>query len=218
MGSGSGAVIADGYIVSLNAYDNQIYCYGKGPSATTVTSPDMGIPLGSTVMIKGTVTDQSPGTKTAEVMAKSSNAEGVPCIADEDQQAWMEYLYMQQAIPATAKGVEVSLDALDPNGNFVHINTVTSDMSGFYSYQWTPEMEGIYTIIASFEGSKAYYCSYAETAIGVEPAPAPTTPIEPEPTEPTEAPFITTEIAIIVAAVIVAVALIVGFWFIRKRK
>ena len=30
--------IADGFIVGLNFYDNQIYCYGKGPSATTVTA------------------------------------------------------------------------------------------------------------------------------------------------------------------------------------
>ena len=33
-------VISDGFLVSLNLYDNQIYCYGKGPSATTVTAPD----------------------------------------------------------------------------------------------------------------------------------------------------------------------------------
>jgi len=32
---------------------------------------------------------------------------------------------------------------------------------------WTQEIEGKYTIIATFEGSKAYYASYAETSIGV---------------------------------------------------
>jgi outer membrane protein assembly factor BamB len=211
------AVIADGYLVGLNYYDNRIYCYGKGPSSTTVTAPDMGVPLGSSVVIRGTVTDQSPGAKSLAVMAKSPNEEGVPCIADEDQQAWMEYLYMQQEIPMTMNGVEVSLDAIDPNGNFVHIDTVRSDMSGMFSYQWIPEMEGKYTIMATFGGSKAYYSSYAETAIGVDPAEAPAQPIEPE--EPTaEAPLITTEIAVLIAAVIVALAVIVGFWFIRKRK
>ena len=128
----------------------------------------------------------------------------------------MEYLYMQKPIPTDATGVEVTLDAVDPNGNFVHIDRVTSDMSGMFKKMWTPETEGEYTIIATFEGSESYWASYAETAIGVGPAPSPYEPIEPE--EPTEAPFITTEIAIIAAAVIVAVAVIVGFWIIRKRK
>jgi hypothetical protein len=216
MAAGAGVFIADGFLVSLNSYDNRIYCYGKGPSSTTVTAPDMGVPLGSSVMIRGTVTDQSPGAKSREVMAKSPNDEGVPCIADEDQPAWMEYLYMQQAIPADAKGVEVSLDAVDPNSNFIHIATVTSDMSGMFSYQWTPEHEGKYTVIATFEGSKAYYCSYAETAIGVDPAPTPTTPIEPE--EPTEAPFITTETAIIAAVVVAIIIGAVSFYVLRRRK
>jgi hypothetical protein len=217
MGSGSGAVIADGYIVSLNAYDNQLYCYGKGPSSTTVEAPMTAVPLGGSIIIRGTVTDQSPGTKTTEVMAKSPTEEGVPCIADEDQQVWMEYLYMQQEIPMTMKGVEVSLDAIDPNGNFVHIDTVTSDMSGMFKKMWAPEMEGEYTIMATFGGSRAYFSSYAETAIGVGPAEAPSVPIEPE--EPTaEAPLITTEIAIVIAVVVVAIIGIVAYWVLRKRK
>jgi len=38
---------------------------------------------------------------------------------------------------------------------------------------WTPEAEGEYTIAATFEGSKSYWASYAETSIGVGPAPTP---------------------------------------------
>jgi outer membrane protein assembly factor BamB len=209
-------VMADGYVVGLNYYDNQIYCLGKGPSSTAVTASPKIIAKGNSVMIEGTVTDQSLGTKTTEIMAKSPNAEGVPAIADEYQEDWMEYLYMQQAIPAYFEGVEVSLDAVDPNGNFIHIDTVRSDMSGMFKKMWTPDTEGEYTIMATFGGSKAYYSSYAETAVGVGPAPAPIQPIEPE--EPTEAPFITTEIAIIIAVVIVAVIGIVAYWALRKRK
>ena len=37
---------------------------------------------------------------------------------------------MQKPIPANATGVEVTLDAVDPNGNFIHLGTATSDMSG----------------------------------------------------------------------------------------
>ncbi|MHA1542943.1 MAG: outer membrane protein assembly factor BamB family protein, partial [Candidatus Hodarchaeales archaeon] len=31
--------IADGYLVTYNAYDNLIYCFGKGPSDTTISTP-----------------------------------------------------------------------------------------------------------------------------------------------------------------------------------
>jgi len=210
----SNLALADGYIVTVDHFDNQIYCYGKGPSETTVTAPDTGIPLGSSVMIRGTVTDESPGTKSTLLTARFPN--GVPAISDEDQSAWMEYLYQQQPMPADATGVKVTLDAIDPNGSFISIGTATSDMSGFYSYKWTPEHEGKYTIIATFEGSKSYYSSYAETAIGVDPAPSPAEPIEPE--EPTEAPLITTEVAIIVAVAVAVVIGVVAYWVLRKRK
>jgi len=197
-------VIADGYLVSMNGMDNRIYCFGKGQTATTVEAPLTAVPLGSSVIIQGSVTDQSPGAK------------DTPAIADTDMTAWMEYLYKQHAMPMVT-GVPVTLDAVDSNGNFVPIATVTSDMSGIYSYMWKPEDEGKYTIIATFEGSDSYFSSYAETAIGVGPAPAPAQPIEPE--EPTaEAPFITTEIAIIIAVVVVAIIGIVAFWMLRKRK
>jgi len=40
--SNSGAAaISDGYLVVPNAYDNQLYCYGKGPSKITVTAPTL---------------------------------------------------------------------------------------------------------------------------------------------------------------------------------
>jgi len=199
-----GPAIADGYAVTVNAEDNRMYCFGKGLTETTVSGPESVQPLGTPVLIKGTVMDQSPGAK------------DTPAISDEDMSEWMEYLYMQQLMPTDATGVQLTIDAIDPNGNFIHIDTATSDISGLYSYQWTPEHEGKYTIIATFEGSGSYCSSYAETAIGVGPASAPTQPIEPE--EPAEAPFITTEIAIIAAVVVVAIIGIVAFWALRKRK
>jgi len=51
-----------------------------------------------------------------------------------------------------------------------------------------------------------------------EPEPTEPEPTEPEPTEPTEAPLITTEIAIIAAVVIASVIGIFSFWVLRKRK
>jgi hypothetical protein len=90
----------------------------------------------------------------------------------------MEYLYMQQPKPTNVSGVEVSLNAMDPNGNYVNIKNVTSDSSGTYSYLYTPNVPGQYTITASFAGSKSYGSSTATTAIGVSETatntPAPT--------------------------------------------
>jgi outer membrane protein assembly factor BamB len=200
--NGLGAV-ADGYVVTLNGYDNQIYCFGKGETGTTVAASPKISTSGSSVLIEGTVMDQSPGAK------------DTPAIADQYMSDWMAYLYMQQPCPTMVNGVEVKLETLDPNGNFYEIGTVTSDASGMYKLMWEPPVPGEYTIIATFEGSESYWRSYAETAVGVTEAPAAGGPIEPE---PTEAPLITTELAIILAAVIVAVAVLAGFWIVRKRK
>ena len=202
----SNLALADGYIVTVDHFDNQIYCYGKGPSETTVTAPDTGIPLGSSVTIRGTVTDQSAGAK------------DTPAIADEYMEEWMEYLYQQRPMPGDAQGVKVKLYAIDPNNNYEDIGEATSDIWGNYGKKWNPTIEGEYTIIADFEGSKSYGGSSDSTYMTVDPAPSAAGPIEPEPTEPAEAPFITTEIAIIIAVVIIAVIGIVAFWALRKRK
>jgi hypothetical protein len=122
----------------------------------------------------------------------------------------MEYLYMQQAMPKNATGVEVTLDTIDPNGNFVHIGTATSDMSGLFSHMFTPEVPGKYTIIATFAGSASYFSSYAETAIGVDEAP----PVSPPPEYPQPIDNTMTIIGATIA-IIIAVAL-VGVWIKKK--
>ena len=77
---------------------------------------------------------------------------------------------MQKPMPMDASGVTVTLDAIDQNGKFFSIGKVSSDLSGMFKKMWTPENEGEYTIIATFEGSESYWASYAETAVGVGPA------------------------------------------------
>lgn len=72
--------VADGYFVWFNLDDQQIYINGPGPSKTTVTTPDTSVPLGNAVMIKGTITDQTPLLK------------DTPAIADADQGPWMDYM------------------------------------------------------------------------------------------------------------------------------
>jgi outer membrane protein assembly factor BamB len=198
----NGIAIADGYLVVYNNYDGRVYCYGKSPSATTVTaSPKVSV-RGNNVLIEGTVTDQSSG----ETCLGKPTA-GTPAISDDTMSQWMEYLYMQQPMPTNATGVEVTLDTVDPNGNFVHIDTVRSDMSGMYKKAFVPEVPGEYTIIATFAGSKSYGSSYAETAIDVQEAPPPTAAPEKLAFPATENYVIGVGVAIIIAIAIVGLLL-----------
>ncbi|MBN1243958.1 PQQ-binding-like beta-propeller repeat protein, partial [Candidatus Bathyarchaeota archaeon] len=81
--------IADGILTAWNYYDGQVYAFGKGPSATTVTaSPDVSV-HGSSVMIKGTVTDQTPTGRRNINNEVQFTLEGTPAISDADMQAWM---------------------------------------------------------------------------------------------------------------------------------
>ncbi len=222
------AAIADGTIIGLNYYDAQIYAFGKGPSKTT--GPDTAIELGTPILIKGTVTDQSAGTKQLEQASRFPN--GVPAASDASQENWMEYVYMQQPCPADAQGVPVTLYSIDPNGNYQDIGEVTSDLWGSFGKSWVPPVPGDYLIVAEFKGSDSYWASSASTYVTVteapsvaqamEPelaAPAPTAPTQTEPTTPTaEAPFITTEIAIIAAVAVACIIGAVAFLALRKRK
>jgi len=191
--------IADGYLVGYNLYDNRIYAIGKGPSATSVTAPKLTITLGDSVVIEGTVTDQSMGSV------------DTAAISDEDIGEWMAYLHQQQALPSDAKGVTVTLDTLDPNGNFVHIGEVTSEMSGVFAHVYTPDVPGLHKIIATFAGSESYGSSYAETFMNVDPAPQATAPPDPTPAPPTDTYVMGFGIAII------AVVIIFGILLLRKK-
>jgi hypothetical protein len=186
--------IADGYLAFANYYDSTMYVFGKGKSQTTIDAPLVALNQGQSLVLKGTVMDMSPAQP------------NTPCISKESMSVWMEYIHMQNQIPANVTGVPVSIDAVDPNGNYVHITDVTSDMSGTYSYMWTPDISGKYTVTATFMGDDSYGSSYAETAVGVVQAPqasiAPTaTPIA---MPPFEMYFAGSTIAIIVAIVAVA--------------
>ena len=195
--------MSSGYIVINSIFDGRWYCIGKGPSATTVSAPQTVITQGQSLMITGTVTDQSPG------------AMGTPAISDADQEAWMAYLYMQQPAPSNAKGVEVSLDTIDPNGNLVHIGTVSSDSSGMFKKMFKPEVPGEYTIIATFAGSKSYGSSKAETAIGVEEAPQ-ATPAQTPASQSLADMYFVPAIAGLFVLIIIVLALVI-LLILRKR-
>ncbi len=164
----------------FNSYDQQIYSLGRGPSQTTVQAGPKSSTLGGAVIIEGTVTDISAGTNQNEQAARFPN--GVPVSSDASMKDWMGYIYQQQACPTNFTGVEVTLNVVDANGNYRTIGTTTTDASGYYSYAWSPDISGKYTVSATFAGSNGYWPSYQETAFTVLDAPATATPL------PTPAP------------------------------
>jgi hypothetical protein len=196
----SAGAIADGFATFMNGYDNQIYVVGRGPSATTVTVSPKVSTYGSSVIIEGTVTDIAAGTKQKEQAARFPN--GVPAVSDASQGDWMAYVYMQKPRPTDATGVPIVLSVVDSNGNYREIGTTTSNADGFFVFNWKPDIDGQYTVYASFGGSKAYWSSHAVTSFAVDPTaptPVPTaTPVQ----SPADMYFVPAIAGIIVTIVI----------------
>lgn len=190
--------LADGYIIANNLYENRIYCIGIGPSATTVTAPEITQTIGTPVLIKGSVTDQTPSLM------------GTAAASDESMSSWMEHLVQQKPIPADFKGVEVKLSAIDPNNNYCDIGTATTDANGFFSFLFNPEISGKYNVKATFEGNGGYGSSFATTAFGITEAPAVTPPPTQQPIDFTQIyiPVVGVGIAILVAIAIAVILIL----------
>jgi hypothetical protein len=202
---GTGA-IADGFATFFNGYDNQIYVVGRGPSATTVTASPKVSTFGNNVLIEGTVMDTSAGTKQPEQTADFPS--GVPCASDASMKDWMGYVYQQKPLPTNFTGVTVTLEVLDSNGNYRSIGSAATDASGSYSFVWTPDIPGKYTVVATFAGTNGYWLSYSETAFDIQEAPPATPTPTPLALPPTETYFAVSTIAIIIAIAIAVVLLL----------
>ncbi len=167
------SAIADGYLVAWNSYDAQITTFGKGPTHITVAAPQAGVELGKSLVISGSVTDISSGTKDNDRSARFPD--GVPCVSDASMSDWMAYVYMQQPKPTNATGVPITLNVVDANGNYRTIGTTTSTVEGYYSYSWIPDIPGEYYVYALYGGSESYWPSTAVGSFVVDPAPEATT-------------------------------------------
>jgi len=210
---GGTSPVASGYLVTDNTYDQQIYSYGKGPSQLTITAPDMAAPIGTSIMIKGTVTDISAGTKQKAQAANFPN--GVPAVSEASMSAWMEYVYMQKPRPANTIGAQVTISVVDANGNNREIGTTTSDTSGTFSFNWKPDITGKYTVIAQFAGSESYYPSSAQTSFAVDPAAPTATPTATQTQSAADMYFVPAVAAIII--VIILVGAVLALLMLRKR-
>jgi hypothetical protein len=96
--------LAYGTLMATETPSGYTYAFAKGETATTVAVQNDVYTKGNSILIKGTVTDQSPAQR------------GSPAIADASMTACMEYLHMQQPKPTNATGVKVTLTAIDSDG------------------------------------------------------------------------------------------------------
>ncbi|NLF89194.1 PQQ-binding-like beta-propeller repeat protein [Candidatus Bathyarchaeota archaeon] len=198
--------IAYGIMLSFNAYDNQIYAFGKGPTRITVDAPTVGVTTATPITITGTITDVAAGANQNMVSARFPN--GLPCVSDESMSKWMEYIYQQQPMPTDVKGVEITINVVDSNGNYRTVGTTTSNAFGSYAFTWTPDIAGDYTIMAKFAGSESYYQATAATALYASEA-------QPAATQmPTTAPsmadlYFLPAIAVVAILIVIVLALLV---------
>ncbi|MGE5533671.1 MAG: PQQ-binding-like beta-propeller repeat protein [Bacillota bacterium] len=212
-GSMDPVAISDGLLIVNNAYDTQAYAFGQGPSKTTVSAPQVGVTTTTPITITGRVTDISAGSQQAAIASNFPN--GLPAVSDASMGQFMEAVYEQQPMPRNITGVPVSFYILDSNNNYRSIGTTTTNALGDYSFTWTPDISGNYTIYSTFAGTNGYYSSSASTGIY---ASSPTTP---SPTAAqvsgfaTESTIMYAAIAIIVAIVIVGA--ILAMITLRKR-
>lgn len=202
---GGRAIIGDSIIATQDTYNQRVYAIGKGPSAITVSAPDIAAPFNTPVIVKGTVTDISPGTRDDAIDMRFPD--GVPVVSDDSMSEWMLYVYKQFSRPTDATGVPISIDATDPNGNYVHIGDTTSDGSGNFHFTFTPTMSGDYIVFATFAGSKSFYPTFTQTAMTVMEA-QPTASATPAPAQmPYELYTIGMGVAIIIAIAIAVLVL-----------
>ncbi len=167
--------IADGYLSVYDQYIDATTIYGKGQSTTTVSTPDVAVPQGTEVIIKGSVLDMSPAQP------------NTPCVSSASMATQMEYLHYGQPIGGiwgneTITGVPVTLKAIDSNNNLLDVGTTTTNgYYGTYSISWTPPNPGKYEILSSFAGDDSYGSSGASAGLFVNTAPTstPTTTTSP---------------------------------------
>lgn len=200
----NGIAISDGIGVVLNSYDNQIYAHGVGASKTTVTAPTVGVTTTTPITISGTITDISAGTQQQAVAANFPN--GLPCVSEESMSQFMEAVYQQQPMPTNTSGVPITLSILDSNGNYRTIGTTTSTAIGTFSYTWTPDIVGDYTVYATFAGSESYYSSSAAAAFHAS-QPATIAPVATSVPSAADLYFVPAIIGVIIAIIVVGAVL-----------
>ena len=213
-GAGTAFVVADGFATFMNGLDNNIYSVGRGPSAITVQAPLTGIVEGNNVVIQGYVMDISAGTTQSTQVADFPN--GVPAASDASMKDWMGYVYQQKPLPTNFTGVPVSIDAIDPNGNLIHIGDAKTNANGLFGSEWvTPNVPGKYVVTATFEGNNGYWGSNAQTTMSIQNAPSTTNSPTLPPTSNADQYILPGIISTIITIIVVGAVL--ALLMLRKR-
>jgi outer membrane protein assembly factor BamB len=195
--------IANGYLLAYNVADNQVYCFGKGETTTTISLSSTVLANGTSVLIQGTITDNSPATP------------GTPCLSRDYLGGWLQFLLMQKPCPyAVIPGVPVEIRAQFPNGTTKVLGLPVSSEFGVFNFTWTPPEPGVYAIRARFPGDDSYYVTFnwAESTLLVKPA----TAVVAENPQPTYTPTDLFIIAAVAAAIILIVYNIITVRKLRK--
>ena len=211
---GGRGIIGDSIMVTMDTYDNNIYAVGKGQSVLTVDKALAATEKGSAVTVQGTIMDVSPGTQETLMQIRFPN--GVPAVSDADMSEWMLYVYKNFERPA-ATGVNIKLEAVDPDGEYTDLGTTNSDAYGNWAFAFCPDKAGTYMIVATFAGSGAYYGSTQTSYLTV---------VDPVTVEPQEVDLsslengqstLTTYLLVVLVLVIIAIILAL-YSVIAKRK
>jgi len=213
-GAWAGKSIADSKLFAYNENTGRLIAFGRGPSQTTIATSSSMVSKGSSVLIMGSVLDQSPMLK------------DTPCVAEESMTAQMEYLVMDRPKPTDSVGVPVQIWVTGPDGSTSSVGSALTDIYGNYAFEWTPPDNGIYRVSAYFAGDKSYFPSDAGTVFTV--AEGPSASVSPSPTVsgspttvPTEGPGAPSPSEIYLIAVLAVVAIVVvaiAVALIRRRK
>ena len=179
----------------------------------TASAPDVSVDSGNAVIIKGTITDASPGLKDTSIATRFPN--GVAAVSDASQSAWMLYVWKQFEAPNNATGVPLTVSVIDSNGNYRTIGTTTSDSLGSYSFSWVPDIAGKYAVYVTFAGSNAYYGSTAANSFVVNEA-HPTEVPTATPTQSVSDLYFVPAIAGLLVAIIV-IGLVLALLIMKKR-
>jgi len=146
--------LADGNLYTNTQYFSNsiqafIWCWGPGPTTTTLAASTTKLNVGDATLLSGSVTDMSPFSQ--------------------------QYSSLQSP---DVSGVPVVLSYIASDGTWTDFATATTDSAGQFVYGWTPATAGGYTIVARFEGNGGYYWSSAQTnLIQVDAAAATPTPM-----------------------------------------
>jgi len=166
--------LADGNLYAASPF-GQFWCWGPGPTTTTLTASTLDTTVGNAVVVSGSVTDESPYSQQNPTL-QSPDVSGVPVI----------------------------LSYVASDGTWTDFGETTTNSVGQFSYTFTPTAAGAYRLVARFEGNDEYYWSSAETA-AVQVNAATTTVQQGATWPQLSAVILITIVAVIIAVAIVGV-------------